>query len=70
MCRVVDVRVVVRAVFIIQCMKAGHCLLYRKKITPRAGIFFFSSIISGNGAIVRGRKEESVITLLCHCSAV
>lgn len=72
MCRVVDVRVIVRAVSIIQCVKAGHCLLYRgkKKSLPRTGIFFFSTIISGNGAIVRGRKEESIITSLYHRFAV
>jgi len=31
MCRAVDIRVIVKAVFIIQGMKAGHCLLSKKK---------------------------------------
>lgn len=55
MCRAADTRVIMKAVFIMQGMKAGHCCFIEKKKKnqpPRTDIFFLSSI-SGNEAIER-----------------
>lgn len=61
-------RVTAQAGFVNQGMKAGHYLLQEKKIAHRMDTFFFSSILSGNRAIVGSRKQKSVITLLHHLS--